>query len=64
MPLVRCIKCGRGMSQCDGFIPIDPPGTSNRRWVCTDCAAPEQMHTIPKGVRELSNIVAQKEIFK
>lgn len=35
---MACYKCGDGIESGKSFIPVDEPGTPNRRWVCTDCA--------------------------
>lgn len=34
----NCCKCGDGMESGKDFIPIDPAGSENRRFVCTSCA--------------------------
>ena len=35
---MACYICGDGIESGKSFIPVDAPGTPNRRWVCTDCA--------------------------
>lgn len=35
---MECYKCGDNPESGKSFIPVDEPGTPNRRWVCTDCA--------------------------
>jgi len=35
---MKCCKCGCGLESGRDFIPIEPQGTPNRKWVCTLCA--------------------------
>lgn len=35
---MKCCRCGDSPESGKSFIPIDSPGTPNRRWVCTKCA--------------------------
>lgn len=32
-----CSQCGVGLESGRDFTPIDPKGTPNRRWVCSQC---------------------------
>ena len=58
-----CYKCNKLFNECRGMIPIEPKGTPNRKWVCTDCASIMQKQTVPKDVRDLSNMIACEKIF-
>lgn len=35
---MKCCKCGEGIESGKSFVPIEAPGTPNRKWVCTNCA--------------------------
>lgn len=35
---MKCCRCGDSPESGKSFIPIDAPGTTNRRWCCTKCA--------------------------
>lgn len=35
---MKCCRCGDNPESGKSFIPIDAPGTPNRRWCCTKCA--------------------------
>lgn len=35
---MKCYYCGDTPESGKDFIPIDKPGTVNRRWACTCCA--------------------------
>lgn len=35
---MTCYKCGDGAESGKSFISVNVPRTSNRRWVCTECA--------------------------
>ncbi|MBH1941653.1 hypothetical protein I5677_12190 [Mobilitalea sibirica] len=60
---MNCCKCNRTMSEVKGMIPIEPKGTPNRKWVCTDCANIVQKQTIDKDTRNLCNTIAGEKIF-
>lgn len=36
---LQCCRCGDGIESGNGFIPIEPAGTPNRKWVCTSSCA-------------------------
>jgi len=45
---MKYYKCGRKPVQNNlDMLPIEPKGTPNRKWVCTECATPEQINSIP-----------------
>lgn len=35
---MKCYKCEAGIETGKSFIPIEPPGTPKRKWICTKCA--------------------------
>lgn len=35
---MKCCKCGDGIESGKNFIPIEAPGTPNRKWACEKCA--------------------------
>lgn len=35
---MKCCKCGDGIESGKNFIPIESPGTPNRKWACEKCA--------------------------
>ena len=35
---MKCCKCGISPESGRSFIPIEPAGTPNRKWACTQCA--------------------------
>ena len=55
---MKYYKCGRKPVQNNlDMLPIEPKGTPNRKWVCTECATPEQINSIPKDVRGICNAI-------
>lgn len=42
MAILKCCKCGDGIGSGKSFIPIEPKGTPDRKWACTECASLEQ----------------------
>lgn len=34
-----CYKCGAGFETGRSFVPVEPAGTPNRKWVCIECKA-------------------------
>lgn len=57
---MKCYKCGDGIESGKSFIPVDAPGTPNRRWCCTKCADLVQKqqvrNTLGKDALEISRI--------
>lgn len=39
---MKCYKCGDSPETGKSFIPVEPAGTPNRKWACTECASKEQ----------------------
>lgn len=37
MASLKCARCGKPAYKCLKLHPIDPKGTKDRRWVCSDC---------------------------
>lgn len=60
---MKCYKCGKGMSESRGMIPVDPAGIHNRRWVCIDCANIVQKQSVPEDVREFCNTICGENRF-
>lgn len=54
---MKCTRCNKQMSEVNGMIPIEPKGTKDRKWVCTNCATNEEIDNLDCEVKELSNII-------
>lgn len=62
---MKCCRCNKGMSELKcGMIPIEPKGTKDRKWICTDCATNEEIDDIDKEVVEISSIINPNFIHK
>ncbi len=57
---MECCKCGRGIEHGLAFVPIDPPGTSGRRWICEECSTPEQWNGAPRSAEEAIEQIANQ----
>lgn len=57
---LECYKCGVSIESGRSFIPIEPPGTPNRKWVCEKCASIVQKqqarNALGKEALEISRI--------
>lgn len=50
---MKCYKCGCGPAAGNPMFPVGPKGPG-RRWICLDCAGPEQIAAIPDDVKALA----------
>lgn len=57
---MNCHRCKKTMGQVTGMVPIDPKGTENRRWVCTECAVVAEIESVPDDVNELCTLINPK----
>lgn len=56
---MKCYRCGKSFYDCKAMHPIDPPGTKDRRWVCTDCETAEENAALDPEVREIERIIRE-----
>lgn len=49
---MKCYKCKDSIESGKSFIPIDAPGTRERRWACLDCAKLEDKKRAAESLGE------------
>lgn len=54
---MKCCRCNKGMNEVNGMIPIDPPGTKDRKWTCTGCATLEELGMLPESEVKLCTMI-------
>lgn len=35
--MIKCVVCGDSPESRKDFLPVEPKGTADRKWACTDC---------------------------
>lgn len=56
---LKCARCNKPFYNCEYLHPIDPKGTANRRWVCSDCETKEENARVDPVVKEIENIILE-----
>lgn len=58
---MKCCRCGDSPETGKSFIPIEPAGTPNRKWSCTECANSLERqaakNALGKDALEISRII-------
>lgn len=53
---MKCYKCGKGMDDgVEAMLPIDPKGTTDRRWACIECVKDSAVLKIAKEVVDFAS---------
>lgn len=65
MASLKCARCGKPFYKCLRLHPIDPKGTKDRRWVCSDCETDEEYARVDPDIKRIENdILGVQEVAK
>ena len=59
---MKCCRCGKPYNECKAMHPIDPAGTKNRRWVCTDCETEEEAKKLDPVAKQIEDIILEDNV--
>lgn len=54
---LKCARCGKPFYNCKWLHPIDPKGTKNRRWVCSDCETDQEYKSVDADIKKLESVI-------
>ena len=63
--MMECCRCHRTpIANGLTMYPIEPKGTPNRKWVCTNCITPDERAAIDPGTKKIVGMFDPREEVK
>ena len=50
---MKCTNCNKGINEVELMLPIDAPGTENRRWMCEACMEQKEPELLKNTIDEI-----------